>query len=185
MTRAPLSKKKRFDVFKRDGFTCVYCGQQPPTVVLECDHIHPVSKGGNDEIDNLITACHDCNRGKGAGLLSDIPKSVSERAAEIREREDQIQEFNALMKERRERVEEEAYQVLDLMCETYDRDGIPRADFLSIKRFLENLPLDDLLDAHEIAARRFRFSYKQHFKYFCGVCWRRIKRANGEEAHEQ
>jgi len=51
-----ISKKDRFEIFKRDGFKCGYCGQTPPDVVLEIDHIEPVSKGGSDDIWNLITA---------------------------------------------------------------------------------------------------------------------------------
>jgi len=62
--RRNLSKGARFDVFKRDGFTCQYCGRRPPDVVLECDHIHPVAAGGSNDIDNLVTACADCNAGK-------------------------------------------------------------------------------------------------------------------------
>jgi 5-methylcytosine-specific restriction endonuclease McrA len=62
MDRIPVSKKTRFDVFKRDFFTCQYCGLTPPAAVLEIDHIHPVSKGGKNGIDNLITSCFDCNR---------------------------------------------------------------------------------------------------------------------------
>jgi 5-methylcytosine-specific restriction endonuclease McrA len=52
--RKPMSKKLRFEVFKRDSFTCQYCGKTPPLVVLEVDHIHPVSKGGSCGMDNLI-----------------------------------------------------------------------------------------------------------------------------------
>ena len=36
--RKPLSKKIRFEVFKRDAFTCQYCGQMAPDVLLEVDH---------------------------------------------------------------------------------------------------------------------------------------------------
>lgn len=61
MDRKPLSKKTRFEVFKRDQFTCQYCGNKPPNTTLEIDHIKAVSKGGNDEIINLITSCFDCN----------------------------------------------------------------------------------------------------------------------------
>lgn len=59
-----LSKKIRFEVFKRDGFKCSYYGKSPPAVVLEVDHIDPKSKGGSDDINNLLSACFDCNRGK-------------------------------------------------------------------------------------------------------------------------
>lgn len=52
----------RFQVFKRDRFTCQYCGKSG--VELEVDHIHPLASGGTNDLDNLITACKDCNRGK-------------------------------------------------------------------------------------------------------------------------
>lgn len=64
--RVPLSSKIRFEVFKRDSFTCQYCGKSAPGVILEVDHIVPVSGGGDNDMKNLITACHDCNIGKGA-----------------------------------------------------------------------------------------------------------------------
>ncbi len=58
--RKSLSKKIRFEVFKKDSFTCQYCGSTPPSTVLEIDHINPVSLGGDNSIDNLITSCFDC-----------------------------------------------------------------------------------------------------------------------------
>lgn len=64
VNRKNPSKRLRFEVFKRDFFTCQYCGGQPPHVVLVADHIDPVARGGSSEIDNLITACEACNQGK-------------------------------------------------------------------------------------------------------------------------
>lgn len=66
MAREKLTKKQRFTILKRDNFTCRYCGRKTPKVILEIDHIVPVSKGGNNDLNNLITSCRDCNRGKGA-----------------------------------------------------------------------------------------------------------------------
>jgi 5-methylcytosine-specific restriction endonuclease McrA len=73
-----MSKQLRWQVFTRDSFTCRYCGRSPvthPGTVLEVDHKHPVSLGGTDDIDNLLTACEPCNRGKLAQPLGefDIP----------------------------------------------------------------------------------------------------------------
>ncbi len=68
--RIPLPSKLRFDVLNRDNHTCKYCGKQPPEVILEVDHVQPVSKGGKDDMENLFTSCRDCNRGKGATPLS-------------------------------------------------------------------------------------------------------------------
>lgn len=64
-----LSKRVRFEIFKRDSFTCQYCGKRPPNVVLEVDHIDPLSNGGSDDQINLTTSCFDCNRGKHKALL--------------------------------------------------------------------------------------------------------------------
>ena len=54
----------RFQILARDNFTCQYCGRGAPDVMLEVDHKIPVSEGGTNESDNLITACAACNRGK-------------------------------------------------------------------------------------------------------------------------
>lgn len=58
----PLSL--RFQVLERDGFRCLFCGKAAPETELEIDHLQPRSKGGGDELENLATACRDCNRGK-------------------------------------------------------------------------------------------------------------------------
>ncbi|MBS0542060.1 MAG: HNH endonuclease [Proteobacteria bacterium] len=61
----------RFEVFKRDNFTCTYCGARAPEVVLECDHVTPVLHDGQNALENLRTSCRACNAGKGARLLED------------------------------------------------------------------------------------------------------------------
>lgn len=52
----------RNKVFKRDNYTCYYCGKVGGK--LEVDHKIPFSKGGKDTLDNLVTACRRCNRQK-------------------------------------------------------------------------------------------------------------------------
>lgn len=63
--RPPIDEWKaaRLRIFARDDYTCTYCGQRGGE--LECDHIHPVSRGGTHEDGNLTTACKPCNRSKG------------------------------------------------------------------------------------------------------------------------
>lgn len=48
-------------VFERDGDTCTYCGQYDATHV---DHKIPRSRGGENTLENLVTACRDCNTDK-------------------------------------------------------------------------------------------------------------------------
>jgi hypothetical protein len=62
-----LSYALRFQVLRRDGFACTYCGRQAPQVKLHIDHLVPWSRGGSNSPDNLRTACEECNLGKGAG----------------------------------------------------------------------------------------------------------------------
>jgi len=93
MTRQSIKKSVRFEVFKRDSFTCQYCGKAAPDVVLHVDHIKPVSKGGENDLLNLITSCADCNLGKGARELSDdsIVAKQREQLEELAERHQQLQ----------------------------------------------------------------------------------------------
>lgn len=54
----------RWAVLERDKFTCRYCGQFAPNVMLHVDHVTAVCEGGTDDLDNLVTACSACNIGK-------------------------------------------------------------------------------------------------------------------------
>lgn len=59
----------RAEVFARDDYTCTYCGAHG--VQLECDHVIPVSRGGDSSMDNLTTACRPCNRSKRAKTIGE------------------------------------------------------------------------------------------------------------------
>ena len=55
----------------RDNFICQYCGRnvKEDKIKLQADHKIPRSKGGKDVFSNFITACEECNLGKGDILL--------------------------------------------------------------------------------------------------------------------
>lgn len=92
IARKAISKKTRFEVFKRDSFKCQYCGTGAPDVVLVVDHLHPVALGGSAEILNLVTACVGCNAGKGAVPLSDESALARQRLQleALQERREQL-----------------------------------------------------------------------------------------------
>lgn len=173
MSRGSIGKKLRFEVFKRDGFTCQYCGATPPAL-LEVDHINPVAAGGDDDPDNLITACFDCNRGKGAVPLDVVPQSLDERAAEVAEREAQLAAFGAIMEAARQRLEDDAWTIAEMLSPGAS-EGYSTANLVSIKRFLRDLPLHDVLDAAEMTVARRGEHSARAFKYFCGICWNWIR----------
>ncbi|WP_145331439.1 HNH endonuclease [Sphingobacterium siyangense] len=54
----------------RDNYTCQYCGRTPQDgAKLSLDHKTAYSDGGKDTYENLITACMDCNMGKGNKVI--------------------------------------------------------------------------------------------------------------------
>jgi hypothetical protein len=67
--RTELSKKKRQEIMERDGFTCQYCGDVAGP--FHIDHVHPVSRGGDNDMENLKVACATCNISKGSKTLEE------------------------------------------------------------------------------------------------------------------
>lgn len=115
--RKKLGKKIRFEVFKRDAFTCQYCGQSAPQVILEVDHIIPVSKGGDNNLTNLITSCRDCNRGKSNIELSDDTVVVKQQREleELQERKNQLE----MMVEWRNGLKELDQSTVKIFCDEF------------------------------------------------------------------
>lgn len=101
--RKQISKRVRFEVLKRDAFTCQYCGKSAPDVILHIDHIKPVSKGGNNGILNLVTSCQSCNSGKSNVELSDDSslRKQQKQLADLAEKNAQIK----MMVEWRDEIE--------------------------------------------------------------------------------
>ncbi len=68
---------RREDVFARDAYRCVYCGQVFPPEELSVDHVQPRARGGDHSGGNVVTACGACNVRKGhrrlAEFLADEP----------------------------------------------------------------------------------------------------------------
>jgi DNA-directed RNA polymerase subunit RPC12/RpoP len=174
LKRKSLSKKLRFEIFKRDSFTCQYCGATPPTVVLHVDHITPVADGGENDMDNLITACEGCNQGKGARSLNDIPKSLQNRAKDIKEREDQIKGYSKVMEDRKYRLIKESWAIVETL-EGRSQDDYRNDWFKSIKSFISKLGYYEVEDAAEITISRFKTVDYRAFKYFCGICWKKVR----------
>ncbi len=51
-------------LFKRDAHVCMYCGKRFPTGELSREHVTPLSRGGRDRWNNVVTACKRCNNHK-------------------------------------------------------------------------------------------------------------------------
>jgi len=72
--RALMTAKLRGFIKQRDNYTCRYCSAsvvREPNLLLEVDHIIPISKGGLSILENLQTLCWRCNRTKSNKVARD------------------------------------------------------------------------------------------------------------------
>lgn len=67
--RRDIPHKLRRAIFERDHYRCRYCGDFKGGLTL--DHVMPVSRGGTDDLENLVTACKSCNSRKKTKTLDE------------------------------------------------------------------------------------------------------------------
>ncbi len=60
------------NLFARDKHMCLYCGDYLYDCELTRDHVVPVSRGGTDTRENVVTACRACNHYKDDRLIDEI-----------------------------------------------------------------------------------------------------------------
>lgn len=155
--RIGLSKKIRFEVFKRDSFTCQYCGRSAPEVKLEVDHIKPVSKNGDNEITNLITSCKDCNAGKSDRELSN-DAVVAKRKAQLDELQERREQIEMMMEWHNTLVDISALELsqavgfINSQMKNFslNDDGVSR-----VKKALATYGLSEILESTRISASQY------------------------------
>lgn len=150
--RKPISKKVRFEVFKRDSFTCQYCGKSAPEVILHIDHINPVAGGGDSDIMNLVTSCVDCNLGKGARALDDHSVIAKQKAQldELNKRREQL-EMMLQWREALASLDEDYVGAFEQRFSDVTGSTLTDVGRDKVKRWLKKTPLNDLLDALDAA----------------------------------
>ena len=155
--REVISKKIRFEIFKRDKFICQYCGKKAPDVVLNIDHINPVAKGGTNELMNLITSCFDCNNGKRDKKLDD--SSVVEKQRKqlelLQERREQIE----LMLEWKKSLSDFDNDVVEMLVDYINSKIAPLSlnenGKQRIVKWLKKFSTEQILDAIDISAKQY------------------------------
>lgn len=155
--RRKLGKKIRFEVFKRDKFTCQYCGKQAPDVVLVVDHIHPVSKGGEDVLLNYITSCEACNAGKGARTLDDNTVVAKQRAevARLAERREQVEMMIEWHKSLAAARDFELQSFAGHWADCVTPFHLTQSGMDQARKWLRKFQLNDLLAAADVAADQY------------------------------
>ena len=160
--RKSISKKDRFEILKRDNFTCQYCGKQAPEVVLEIDHITPINKGGSNDLFNLITSCFECNRGKGKRKLEDSTtiKKQKEELNILSARREQLE----MLKNWRDEVINVDDEIINFFKETIQKScdysyDLSEHGIKSLKSYIKKFEHKELLEVINI-------SFEQYFKNY-------------------
>lgn len=177
-----VSKRLRFEILRRDGHACRYCGAAAPDVTLTVDHVIPQALGGSSEPENLVAACMPCNSGKtsttpDAPLVADVAADAARwgRAMAYVASLDEADRDARI--ERREEFEGEWNDW------TFSGPGGTRAPIelpgdwgLTVDRFgAAGLTKGDLADAVEIAMAAQHVRADKTWTYFCGVCWNKVR----------
>lgn len=186
-----LSVKTRFEIFERDNFTCQYCGKTPPEVILHVDHIHPKSKGGLDDVINLITSCRDCNLGKKAKILKN-PK----RVVNIKKELEKIEEIESQMKEYYKHLKKiknikENNPILNLLTDVWEEEAGGNNKLTSEGKKSLQILIDkknnpeDIMKAIRICWENGRISAENKFPYMCGILKNlSLERTNPDKAKQ-
>lgn len=187
--RKALSKKMRFEVFKRDKFTCQYCGRSAPDVILHVDHIKPVKEGGTNDIMNLVTACKECNAGKGARELSDdsVIRKQKAQIADLAEKNEQLDMFLEWRNGLRDITERE----IDAINATFNDTAKTDIEFndnarRKVKSLLKKHSLGVLLTAtEEVVTRYIECHRKLNIKVFDDIDIQAKRAENPTSEHEK
>lgn len=164
--RQGISKKLRFEVFKRDSFRCQYCGATSPDVVLEVDHIKPVKEGGKATITNLITSCKACNSGKGARLLDDNTVIAKQRQ-QLEELNERRQQLEMIMKWREGLVRLEEDKLSITTCSFEEKACCELTEFGvdRFKKLVKKYPVQQILDSIDEACSQYLEKRKNNYGY--------------------
>lgn len=179
--RKPISSSVRWSVFQRDGFCCRYCGVQAGAegVSLTIDHLLPVAEGGDNRIDNLVSACSRCNGGKGAKVIDAIP--VGDHVDEnTRHRLRSLVETRARIAEEIQAQEDLDQEIINMKCRAYRSKStviVPGERVTALKLCTE-FGAETLLHWYKIAAEN-RVPESRAIAYVCG-CARRTREANAQ-----
>ena len=157
----PISKKIRFEVFKRDSFTCQYCGMAAPDVILHVDHIDPKSKGGSDGILNLLTSCSSCNSGKGARPLTDMTVLQKRKSMldSLQERREQI-EMMLQWQRGLENLDDDTADQLAAFWTELTTCGLTDMGLHDLKAWVKKFKMQEIMEAMRISASYY-LQYKE------------------------
>lgn len=174
--RKSLSKRTRFEIFKRDGFRCIYCGATPQDLPLHVDHVVAVANGGTDDAPNLVTACRDCNGGKSAVPLEERRFKTGQITEADREHAEQLREYLSIQREVHAAKNEVGDQLLNAWEEHCGDPGNVRGLRTRLSRAASEFGYARVMEAIEITGQRDLDGPLEQVRYFHGILrkWRGI-----------
>lgn len=162
--RESISKKIRFEIFKRDNFKCQYCGSSAPHVLLHIDHIKPVSKGGTNVITNLITACESCNGGK-SNILLDSSAAIDKQRIQLESLQKRREQLEMMMQWHDLIVDEKDVLIKKLsdywLKITNDHYSLTTYAKSTLKKLIAKHDFSEIIKAIDEAAESY-FKYKNN-----------------------
>jgi HNH endonuclease len=177
------SKRMRWEVFRRDNFTCYYCSAKPPDVQLELDHVVPQALGGPDDNDpaHYVAACRDCNRGKSssspdAPLVAAVAEDAVRWAQAMRAAQAQmLKDAQGCAAERAQF--DEWWQAWGYGSGETRREVLRDPGWeLTIDHLVSaGLPLSILKDCISLAMSQKKVLPENKFRYMCGVAWTKVR----------
>lgn len=179
--RKGLSKKIRFEVFKRDKFTCQYCGRKSPDVILQVDHIIPVANGGKNDMLNLVTSCVDCNLGKGANELSD-DSAVRKQQQQMQNMADKNEQLEMLIEWRKElqQLADKEVDIINSRLKSIANCCASEIGEKKIRGWLKKYDLSLILDAIDISFDKYYDGSDESrgdaFNKIGGICFNKTRK---------
>jgi hypothetical protein len=171
--RKSTGKRQRFEVFKRDGFRCVYCGATPNDGPMHVDHVVAVAEGGTDDPANLVTACAGCNLGKSDVPLGNrLPTVDSEAALDHAEQLAAWVRSQQAVIDARKSAEQ---QMVNFWCDVFGTERCGGDVPGRLLKLLGEWPIERLAEALRItAAKHGLYSDVKRLRYMYGILrrWR-------------
>lgn len=162
-----VSKRTRFEVLRRDNFTCRYCRSAEGELTV--DHVTPVALGGTDDPSNLVAACRDCNMGKASTRPDD--STVANVADDAIRWAAAIKQAGAAMVA----AQDEGREYVDAFLEAWPQYRYVPKSLLSTVEAIRDagLPVEVMLECAAVASSAR--GVNDRAAYFAGMCWRRVR----------
>lgn len=173
----PVSKRLRYEVLRRDGHACRYCGATAPEVKLTVDHVVPVALGGTDQPDNLVTACADCNSGKSAtppssALIADVSAETLRFKTYLDEAMKILMAEHSQVRDYVDAVGEHWHTWVNGLDEPFP---LPSTWEESAEAFFKrSVPLELIRYAIDKSTANSRIGQYDKWRYMCGIVWRTL-----------